>query len=288
MDSDYTLNWRKVDPEARFGLPAKKFTGVHASVSFCLGGLLTALFYLALYPVWRLQSFPMVDMFFHGGDAERSTIPYYTMFLTFWCVAFILIKWRKIAVQRQALKIAILPENIDFVLSPDTSAQVLRRIREQVYMPEAFLVFNRIQKALSNLKNIGRVSDVSSVLNDLATADEKFLEATYTLPKGLIWAIPVTGFIGTVLGLSKAVGGFGRVVAGGADIETLKNALSGVTGGLAVAFETTLIALVAALLVQLLLTMLMQKEEELLDECATYCHENVVARLKLLDMKDDL
>ena len=104
----------------------------------------------------------------------------------------------------------------------------------------------------------------------------------------MIWAIPVIGFIGTVLGLSQAVGGFGQVIARGADLDALKTALGGVTGGLATAFETTLIALVAALAVQLLMTLEMQKEEDFLDDCAGYCHDNLTSHLKMINIDDEI
>ena len=146
----------------------------------------------------------------------------------------------------------------------------------------------RVECALGNLKNIGRVSDVSALLSDLAEQDANYVESSYTLPKGLIWPIPVLGFIGTVLGLSQAVGGFGSVVASGADLEALKGALGGVTGGLATAFETTLIALVAALIIQILLTFLQQKEDAFLDACASYCHNQLTSRLKMVDILDEV
>ena len=149
------------------------------------------------------------------------------------------------------------------------------------------MVLWRIERALSNLRNIGRVADVSSFISDMSESDASYVENSYTLPKGLIWAIPVLGFIGTVLGLSQAVGGFGAVVAGGADLDALKGALGGVTGGLATAFETTLIALVAALIIQLLMTLLQHKEEEFLDDAAAYCHRNLTSRLKMLDVQDE-
>jgi biopolymer transport protein ExbB/TolQ len=132
------------------------------------------------------------------------------------------------------------------------------------------------------------VADVASLLNSLAADDANAAESSYTLPKGLIWAIPVLGFIGTVLGLSEAVGGFGAVVAGGADLDTLKGALGGVTGGLVTAFETTLIALVIALVIQLLMTLLQQKEEEFLEDCAVYCYKNLTSHLKMIDIREDV
>lgn len=284
MKNDFLFDWKSMDPEAKLGVPAKKFTGVNSIWAFFLGLVFTAVFYGALYPFWQFKSIQFINMFFPGGPENRSWIPIGTTFLTMWCLAFLLIKWQKIKVQRKILTLDILPHTHGFILSPDNSSIVQNRIDEQVYLANGFIALNRIQKTLANLKNIGRVSDVSSVLNDLALADEKYLEGTYTLPKGLIWAIPVTGFIGTVLGLSEAVGGFGKVISSGAGIDTLKQSLSGVTGGLAVAFETTLIALVAALLLQLLMTMIMQKEEDLMDDCGTYCYQNIVSKLKMIDM----
>ena len=88
------------------------------------------------------------------------------------------------------------------------------------------------------------------------------METSYTSIRGLVWAIPILGFIGTVSGLSYAIGGFGRVLSQTDDPSQLIEALKGVTGGLATAFETTLLALVAALLVQMAITFQKKREEE--------------------------
>ena len=53
------------------------------------------------------------------------------------------------------------------------------------------------------------------------------------------------------------------------------------TGGLATAFETTLLALIAALLVQMAMTFQKKREEEFLDECTDYCQREVLGRLRL-------
>ena len=100
--------------------------------------------------------------------------------------------------------------------------------------------------------------------------------------------MPVLGFIGTVLGLSEAIGGFGGALASGNDLSQLKHELQGVTGGLAVAFETTLIALVAALGLQLLNTGLRKNEEAFLDACNDFTYLNVTSRLRLMDLTESV
>lgn len=284
----YILNWKKLDPEAKWGLKGKKFTGVMNWSSFLLGGVFCMIFYAVLYPFRQMGDYQMVNMFFHGGPENRSTIPYYTVLLSCWCLAFLLIKWRKLCVQKKALKIRVVPDDPGFIISPMNANEIIKDLNSKVYAPKDFMLLCRVERALGNLKNIGRVSDVSSVLNDLAESDANYMENSYTLPRGLIWAIPVLGFIGTVLGLSQAVGGFGNVVAGGADLDALKNALGGVTGGLATAFETTLIALAAALIIQLILSIIQQKEEDFLDECSNYCYRNITSKLKMIDLREEL
>jgi len=105
--------------------------------------------------------------------------------------------------------------------------------------------------------------------------------------RGFIWAVPVFGFIGTVVGLSNAIGGFGGVLSSATEIGQLRNALQGVTAGLSVAFETTLVGLVAAVALQLLLTALKRQEEAFLDECTEYCHRHIVSKLRTLPVQPD-
>ena len=282
----YELNFVHADPEAICGIMGKKYTSVSTLLSMVLGLLFTALFYGILWPLHQAHRYMMVDMFFHGGVENRSTIPYYTMFLTWWCLAFLFLKWLKLRTQRKALGVQIVPNMPDFSVSRLNAQQIIANIHARVFMSERFMVLWRIECALSNLNNIGKASEISSLMKDLSDNDRDFVESSYTLPKGLIWAIPVLGFIGTVLGLSQAVGGFGSVVASGADLETLKTSLGGVTSGLGTAFETTLIALVAALCVQLLMTLLSQREEEFLDACADFCYKNVTSRLTMVDVAE--
>jgi len=92
------------------------------------------------------------------------------------------------------------------------------------------------------------------------------------------------GFIGTVVGLSAAIGGFGDVLERTTDLNKIADHLKGITGGLSTAFETTLEGLVAALCIQLLLASLKKKEESFLDDAKEYCHAHVVSRLRLLHL----
>ena len=107
------------------------------------------------------------------------------------------------------------------------------------------------------------------------------MDTSYALLQGFVWAIPVLGFIGTVLGLSEAIGQFSGVLGASKDVGQISAALKGVTAGLATAFDTTLVALLAALVVQLLMTVIRKNEEEFLDSAMDYGLKNVVGRLRI-------
>jgi len=274
------LHWAAKDIEQRIGFKGAKYTGTNSFLTFAIGLLLAVAFYCALIP-FRESYFG--QMFF-----RRGWVPYAIVLLSGWNLAILFVKWRKLAMQRLALRYAIVPEDPSFVLSPITAEDVIGRLYEIASNPRQFLLLNRIERALSNLKNIGRVADVDDIMRSQAENDENYIESTYTLIRGLIWAIPVLGFIGTVLGLSEAIGGFGAVLAqGGADAAQLRMSLQGVTGGLAVAFETTLIGLVSAVAIQLLLTAVKKGEDNFLDDCNEYCHRFIISKLRTIPTDDD-
>ena len=105
---------------------------------------------------------------------------------------------------------------------------------------------------------------MDEILRSQAEHDESSMETSYSLLRGFVWAIPVLGFIGTVLGLAVAIGNFGAVLETTTEVSEITKELKNVTGGLKTAFNTTLQALVAALAIQLWLTFLKKSEEEFL------------------------
>ena len=90
-----------------------------------------------------------------------------------------------------------------------------------------------------------------------------------------------------VLGLSQAIGSFTAVLGTGEDVSAITGALGKVTAGLATAFDTTLVALVAALILQLVMVMTKKSEEEFLDESMEYGMRNIVGRLRLESLGEE-
>jgi biopolymer transport protein ExbB/TolQ len=234
---------------------------------------MTVAFFFAMIAIGRN---PWTDMFL-----QRGWTPYVIVFFALWSIVILLLKRSKLKLQRRALRLDVIPDEIDFVISLATVDRVVHRLYEVSDDPRLFVLLHRIYIGLSNVRNLGRVVDLGEILRTQADHDESVMETSYNSIRGLVWAIPILGFIGTVSGLSYAIGGFGRVLSQTDNPSQLIEALKGVTGGLATAFETTLLALIAALLVQMAMTFQKKREEEFLDECTEYCQREVLSRLRL-------
>ena len=293
------LHWQQDDIEERFGVTGGRYTDVNALFTLFMGTGLTALFYSGLWGINFLFSGAapggastgdgslfqtlsailgsgVVDIFLH-----RGITPVVICLFTCWSLSILFIKWRKLVFQKKVLTLMVVPQSAGFELTQESARDILSRMYGLVDDPKHFLLLNRIDRALANLQNMGMVADLSALLTTQAQNDEDRMESSYGLVRGFVWAIPVLGFIGTVLGLSRAIGSFGGVLVQADGIGQLKTSLQEITTGLSVAFDTTLIALIAALFVQLIMVALKKKEERFLDACNDYCHANIISKLRL-------
>ena len=89
-------------------------------------------------------------------------------------------------------------------------------------------------------------------------------EESWLMPRYICWAVPILGFIGTVLGISLAAEGIRRIIASDAGLASLSNDLDAAIAPLGIAFDTTLIALSLSVALMLALALVQRSEERLL------------------------
>jgi len=142
------LSWDRSDIEQRLFFRGNRFTRVNTLLSFLVGVLLTLGFYGSLI----IASGSMLHSKFIG----QGPVPVAIASLSFWSLAIVFLKWQKLALQKRCVRLQVIPDETDFVLSPTTVDRVTDRMLELVDDPKKFVLFNRIAIALSNLRNIGR------------------------------------------------------------------------------------------------------------------------------------
>ena len=188
----------------------------------------------------------------------------------------------KIRTQRAALRIHFVPDDTSFVLSSATADSVVDAIDRAADDPERFMFLSRARAVLRIMRNLGRVSDVDDLINSRGDQEESTIDSGYTILRGFIWAIPVLGFIGTVIGLTQAMGRFGAALrAAGKDVDAITQQLTGVLAGLDTAFITTAEALVAVIFIHLFQTVVRRADEQLLDDVRKSCFDAIVTRVRI-------
>ncbi|MDD9824318.1 MAG: MotA/TolQ/ExbB proton channel family protein [Gammaproteobacteria bacterium] len=86
----------------------------------------------------------------------------------------------------------------------------------------------------------------------------------YTLPRYINWAIPILGFIGTVLGISLAAEGIQSIIGAQGGLSQMSADLGKAISPLGIAFDTTLIALSLSVTLVLIQTALQRWEDNVL------------------------
>ena len=167
----------------------------------------------------------------------------------------------------------------DVNLENDEAVQRFRKDIADEGLTTKSILFSRLERAMAlwlSSKDLGRVT---GWLSTESARDMNVTDMTYTIPRTMMWAIPIFGFIGTVQGLSSAVGGFADFLQGAAELAAIKGAIADVTIGLGVAFDTTFLALVLVAIVQFPLAGLQRREATLFGDIDTFLGESFTDRL---------
>ena len=168
-------------------------------------------------------------------------------------------------------------ENLVQVLGDELRGQKIKR-------HERAVVFRRMARLMRFIRAVPKKEGLNEFFDYQAQMEQKKLETSYTILQVFIWAIPILGFIGTVLGIGEAVSEFATFIqtAEGAQLSNqMRAALGGVTSGLAVAFNTTFLALVLVIPVMLITSFMQKLEETFLVDIEEYMLEHLLPHLHI-------
>ena len=207
--------------------------------------------------VWAITSVPAIPL--HELLHLRGPTQIITLIMSGMLLAFLVSKWRRISKQEKGCSA------LEFDIVNLKNVDNLSAIRTKVEQGN-YLVNKRIRRVLDVWESTGS----SFQLERSADTDNELFElsmiSSYSFPKVLLWAIPLTGFIGTVIGMSQAVGSFDVVLSNADNVDGLKDGLVQVTGGLGTAFDTTFLALVSSVVLAFPLSVCEKKEDQLLSQ----------------------
>lgn len=171
--------------------------------------------------------------------------------------------------ERRYLALKLLPEDDSTILRIDDLGPIRRRVASLGADEHAFLP-QLINLAILQLFTSRSLDQTVAIFTSTLELMSHRLDLAYQTIRFLVWVIPTTGFIGTVIGISIALEG----------MQDPKNiAFDKVTSGLAVAFYTTILALVLSAILVLLQNVIQRHEETALNRAANYCLKNLINRI---------
>lgn len=114
----------------------------------------------------------------------------------------------------------------------------------------------RLREVLLRQSGRGTTKHLSDDLRELSARDADSAHDSFALIRIIVWAIPMLGFLGTVIGITQTLGGL--------DFSNGQAAVDNLKGGLYVAFDTTALGLVLSIVAIFLQFPVERAEQQLL------------------------
>ena len=211
-------------------------------------------------------------------DLGRNTWPFTVQNAT-WLAFFaglgeIAVRWHALRLEDIQLKQGYLPEDEETVLRPgEDITPIYQKVRSSKYRDTCF-VPRLITRCVLGFNLSHSVDQTNSLLNSSLEMFMHEIDLHYNMVRYITWLIPTLGFIGTVVGIMMALNYAG-------DRANVQNPdmLYQVTERLAVAFATTLLALLLAAVLLFVQNLVQGGEEKALNRAGQYCLDNLINRL---------
>lgn len=191
--------------------------------------------------------------------------------LMLWALTILGYKGLAYSRERQALDAGLLKLADGMKILPEDTREYSRQIENLPAETRGLLVPRALLAALARFGATRNVQDASTVAHGVCQSEAERLDSELSMLRYIAWAIPAIGFIGTVRGIGDALSQAHKAVTGD---------ISGVTEGLGVAFNSTLIALLLSILLMFLLQQLQQRQERLVLDSETYLDQTVIRNLQ--------
>ena len=175
-------------------------------------------------------------------------------------------------VERRACRRAILPPWDGCAISVSEAGKLLAGLKHLPRRLQNTRIAKRTAAVLDFVRSRGSVNELDDHLRSLADNDALALEGSYALIRFITWAVPILGFLGTVLGITQSISGITP--------EKLENSLSEVTDGLALAFDATALALGLTMLTMFVSFLVERAEQTVLDAVDRYADRELAHRFE--------
>jgi hypothetical protein len=221
---------------------------------------------LAVLVLLPLRASPLAE--WHLARYVKHTVECVEVLLFCCALSALAAKFRFSRTERAACEGTLIPPWDGRVVPAADAPELLAVLRRQPRRLQNTYLGRRIAAILEFICQRRSTAELDDHLRCLADNDSIALEGSYSLTRFITWAIPILGFLGTVLGITEAIANVSP--------EQLEKDLSSVTNGLALAFDATALGL-ALTMVTMFCSFLVERREQAVLEIVDHTIERDLA-----------
>lgn len=173
--------------------------------------------------------------------------------------------------QFKGFDLKLLPEEDQLILTPEEVADIKLSVIEIEKRGIFYLVTQFIKNTCTQYRNNQSIPETMQVLESQIGNSKEEMDGKLNLIRYLISSVMSVGFIGTIIGLASAIGN--------AHLANSSEGLSILTSYLAVAFDTTLVALLLGLILNYSYTQYLERMDVFYAQSKSYVLDNLVSRI---------
>lgn len=204
-----------------------------------------------------------------GNLLEGGYIQMLTYIAFTWSLIEILDRLRLIKNEKQAYREKLLPTKEKVLLLAADVMEIQLKAIDYEKKKSHSLLASVIKKACLKFRSTKSIGEMIEIISIQTEINKEKHESDQSNIRYLTWVIPSIGFIGTVLGISKAL-----MVANTGDMDLI-------TSTLGIAFDTTLISLILSIIIMWFFHALQEETDHLHAEMKEYVIENLVNRIEI-------
>jgi biopolymer transport protein ExbB/TolQ len=206
-------------------------------------------------------------------------IKYATGVLFFIGLSTLVIRGLGLAVQFSLLERTRLPQASPDAEASDEAQRLLAEFDDPAAPVRETYLTRRLREALEYVRSTGSADGLESHLRHLEDVDLGRMSQDYASVRLIVAVVPILGFLGTVLGITLAIGKL--------DADSMKEALPAVIDGLSVAFDTTGLSLGLSMLLLLVKYFVERIELRLLNRVDGLASRTLLGRFRQYGTQSD-
>lgn len=155
---------------------------------------------------------------------------------------------------------------------PEDSREYLRHLDQLPLEARQSLLPRALYAALERFGATRSVTDASMAARNVCQMEADRMDTELSMTRFVAWAIPAIGFVGTVRGIGDSLQQAHKAIEGD---------VTGVTAGLGVSFNSTLIALSLSIMVMFVLHQLQLVQERMVLDTEAFVDERLLRHLQV-------